>query len=755
MSDEQAAPEATSEPSSEPAGEPATSQSPTAEPATAADDADDTAGRTGNGLGEAGDVPVGGVSNSQQYRDGATAEIVGNQVHGGHLVGATFVGGDQHLSFVQAAAAARLQPGELAKHIREQIESAYVKPEGFEAFQAEIGDRRAVIVRGPAGHGKTAAAIRLLVERRVERILLLRGAAQLDDLIEKIEPGIGYILYDLVDATEFTAHRFNALAASLDEKNSHLFVTVPSDQGLRDDELVEHARLLPPPPDHASIVRELLSWLSRDTGTAPTLDGLDELIEELFSDAAPRRHASELAQVIVRQYTKEGFDLDDVRSYMSARITEDFQNWFDNLPDLDHRCHAIALAAFNGLAYEYVTEALHGLKRRLEPPPHDALAQAQLSRATLRPGDDLGTTRRDRLRTLRAEAAVEWALGPHGTTRVEVVRFRTPGYARRVLHRAWSEFTVQHILLEWLAELSSHRSEAVRVWAATALGMLSTFSFDYVTDTIFTRWAGSRSASLREAVAFALHVPAADTELQPAVFRLVESWYRNGNNRTLQASAARAFGYSLGRHDPNRALAALNTLARIDNLRVSLAVGASLAELCILENAKYAEPILATIKSWNDDEDRTLTAQLAFIVMARGLVMSPVVGATFERSAVTSGRGRRTKPSAGARWPALLYLARDQHRLWIGLADLWYFVLAESNHFADLAMTAMHEWTRLVDRDADARAALAQLLVTITQTDPDLRRLLHEQTLEWSEPGTLNPPLDAIEAIQSALYPES
>ncbi len=76
---------------------------------------------------------------------------------------------------------------------------------------------------------------------------------------------------------------------------------------------------------------------------------------------------------------------------------------------------------------------------------------------------------------------------------VEVVRYQIPGYATRVLHRAWSEFTIQGTMLDWLAELSTSRpADAVRVWAATALGVLSTFSFDYVSDVVLKRWSGHR-----------------------------------------------------------------------------------------------------------------------------------------------------------------------------------------------------------------------------------------------------------------------
>jgi hypothetical protein len=129
------------------------------------------------------------------------------------------------------------------------------------------------------------------------------------------------------------------------------------------------------------------------------------------------------------------------------------------------------------------------------------------------------------------------------------------------------------------AELRTRAVTALRIYAASALGYLSTFAFEQVQQRV-QAWAGSNDWDERHAAAYILGVPAGDDRLRPRVRSLVRGWYRDDNpdRAAYQATAAIAYGTVMAEHEPALALDALDRLAALDhNPEIRFCVGRGLA----------------------------------------------------------------------------------------------------------------------------------------------------------------------------------
>jgi hypothetical protein len=681
---------------------------------------------------------AGNASATHQLRSQAASNLnVGHQFPGGvSAPGANFVAGDMYVQTLVR----EIRPGELPRHIVDAVTEAFVVTAGYTAMTALVKTKPALIMRAAEGRGRKTAAIRVLMDRQVQKVLVLPRDTDLSKLADALEQDVGYLLCDPAETGSVSAHTLNDLTSKLEQVGAHLVVTVALGTGMGDEDVLDSIVELTEWPSHEEVVHSHLRWrLDGRYAAVAALPELKELIDGLDPDG-PLRQAADLARVIAVETNDAGeVDIGRVQTYQAQRGAEDFEIWFDSLPDLEHRCCAIAMAVLNGLPYEYVMAAAKSLYGRLTPPvPVVITGSAGSTQVPLPPHrDPFQHSRRNLLRVLRGRVEEGSLRGEHGLARVETLHYRDTGYAGRIIRRTWSEFALQDVLLDWLADLVAHQAEPVRVWSATALGIVCGQSFEHVAQTVLQRWATSKRPVQREAVAHALHVPAADLALRPLVTQMARGWFADHDKPLAQATSARAYGYSLGRTDPDAALAILHRLASVDDLRISISIGASLAELLIDNDATLAEPILATIIQWLQDHEREGTAHLAFLVLSAG-VLSDVTAAD----------------AASVSWPTLLLLAHERPNLRWGLASIWHHLLANSPYFAEEAENVLREWAHLVDADPLGCSALASLAHSICENNAWVRGHLLLECQSWTDPDEFVTAPHAAAAVHAALASE-
>lgn len=692
---------------------------------------------------------AGNVSERQKLTESANdALMIGSVTHGDTRVSGDYIG----TKVVIGAADATVRPGELPRRFGDAARLAYAGEDALLAAIELHTDRRTLIFCAEPGHGKTTAAVRLLQHRQVTKIMMLRPDQDLEQLHE-LTDNTGYVLCDPPSATGISAHAFNTVSPLLEKHRSHLVVTISDTALLGEEDLLDLTVQLPAPPVPEEVLAKHLDWLLPAQAAALLADDrLTALVAGSFDASTPLRQIGELATIIAAVHRERGtVDFDEVRRLVDQRAEQAFTIWFDRL-DPENRIHAIALAVLNGLPSEFVMEAMRALRRKLDPVTSGLVTNSNATLSLRQPTDPFRTSRQERFAALRATVKADTVRGEHGVTRAQTVRFLDKTYATRVIRRAWSEFSAQRVILDWLGEMVVHPAEPVRIWAATAVGIVATDSFEYVSRTVLDRWAVGDSPRRRAAAAHALHVPMADDELRPVVQRMVRGWVdapfvgEDGDfedtdeaDPRAQATAAKAYGYSLGRDDPDGSLKALHGLALADDIRVAVSIGESLAELVLHDSERLTEPVLATVLTWLTDErteDRAPTGHLAFLIMATSLLTDNAAGA-----------GDGTAPE----WPMLLWLAHHRPTLRYGLAALWRVLLTHSRYFPQAAEDVLYQWARYVEPDPAGCAALAEILRLSCVEDPLLRGYVDAEARDWTEGDVATPTPNATHAVREAI----
>ncbi|WP_157546428.1 hypothetical protein [Hamadaea tsunoensis] len=648
---------------------------------------------------------------------------------------------------VNMATEQTLLPGRLPDAVYLSVKEAFVGDEKDLITAVEqLGAVPTLVVCDQPGRGRLARAVRVLQLMEHATIRVVRAVK---DLKDNVVEGTGYI-YMPADSGVVDMRELDSLGVQLSHAGARLILILPPERITV--ELLEIQIQLPPGPSAMDVLRRHLSWrLAEESAAATTV--VQSMMADFVADDAPLRHAADLAQWIFEARSDNGYDYESVRARVDERTRTAFEIWFDQL-DRESQVFAIALAVLNDLPYEYVVDAARSLRRRVMPPITVLNAGSEGNEIAVRaPADTFQISRRERLTRLHAIVERKDVRGEYGMAPADVIRYRNPAYAPQIIQRAWSQYAAQAQLLDWLRELAVHPAEPVRVWAATAIGILTAESFDYLCETALETWALSKSMYARSAVAHALHVPASDPRLRPHVRKLAATWADAAAmteatdltdddfevDRLAQATAARIYGVTLGRDEPDESLSALRRLAEIDDIRVALAVGESLAEL-LLDRPERAEPILANVLSWLDEdadnEDLAATAHLAFLILATSLVVE-----------VPRAEGAADAFS----WPMLLHLAAEKPALGFGIARIWHYAMSTTRYFPEQADLVLAQWLRQVADDQRAWSPLATLASQICFDDLGLHQHLLTLVETWITDGTLTPSNAAAAAVRDKL----
>ncbi|MEV6692794.1 hypothetical protein AB0M35_15115 [Micromonospora sp. NPDC051196] len=666
----------------------------------------------------------------QQSIENARIKVAGDMVGGDKLV---FALGDAEPAPLQA----------LAAWMSEPVRHAFVAPDGWDSVRSAVGDRRVVVLRADPGHGKVAAAIKMLQsppDRRIfnldRNVDLRRLGHWLENDAKSDDPlphAAGFLLCEPLAWGHVPGWVLQQLETTLEKSDARLVLTVTADAALGDPDLTKYVVTLPPPQKQTTVLAAHLAWsLGRSQDTIERLLTEPELAaftERVFAADRSMKAAADLALMIGQELDGATVDLKRLERRWAERATEDFEIWFGGLPDVQTRCLAIALAVLNGLPYEMVVYAAGHLSDRLDG-PHDG-SEGDHPRPPWR--DPFWATRGELLRLLRARIRTTTVRGPFGSAPAEVMEYVGEDYAAAVLTRVWSEYRIQVPLIRWLLDLADNPSEDVRIWTATALGVFAKQAFDFVHRNAIAPMGIDNKFWLRDVAANALSVPAGSPRMRPLVESVVAGWYGNENNRLGQATAARVWGTALGVHNPDRALNVLERLTTIDDRRVAKGVADSLADLLLADEAGNATRVLRRVGSWLFDDRRALSGTYVFLALAENLTSEPA-------------------GDAGT-WPMLLFIADQRPELRDKLLAMWHRVI-QSGLLADTTARVLARWADLAEADADVRGAFANMLAalpgSVGRFDAVELNLRH-QLSQWLAPDNLQPKMLTAYAVEAEL----
>lgn len=628
--------------------------------------------------------------------------VINGSVHG------SVTGGD-HVAGSAQRRESRLSAGPVDRIRLVRLAATFVEPPGFDDAVAALSRSSLLILRGPAGCGRTAAALRLLHSQCADGVSSLDPdtvlvAAELPAL----RRGHGYIVssapHRLSALTDFAA---DDLRRHLDGADARLVVIADDDAPLRAADLGEWLRTLDTPPRIADVVERRLRWLlapefgeddAADRGAALLADPAAAAeLAELAS--APVRDAELFADELERVATGRAM-LSDVLARRGAAAASRFFERFDNEFDVQTRALTIALAAFNAMPAHEVDRIAGDLADRFAAVGEPAARPARAP---------FGRPQRQRLAEVAAQLVDGEEQTPHGSVATRFARFTSVHFPRRVLTHVWLEHPgARGVLVEWLGELGRDASYTVRIRAGVAVGVLSLVGFDHLRRCVIEPWADSGTVRQRQAVIGALQEPAEDPDLGVIVGRMTKDWLSAHSTPARRRAAAHVLG-SIGAAAPEQALALLRR-ALLSDAALAPTAASSVAQLFLREAVRPL--VLDALLRW--------TASEHLAVRRAGLLAFLSIAA---ESRIDDGRG-------GAPWPAVVWLA--EHGSWSEeMADLLERAL-DDGFTMRRAYAVLGRWVGLAEREPALLSPLARLLaeVVLTSGDPESMRFYMDGWLD-------------------------
>jgi hypothetical protein len=631
--------------------------------------------------------------------------------------------------------------------LSEPVRHAFVDPEGWDHVRTAYRDRRLILLSGHPGHGRVAAAIRLLQTPSNRRIYHLDPDADLHRFPHWLGTGAAggarFLLCYPPGRPPLEGGILRQTATALEQRDARMVITVDSHVVPTDDDVRAFVVPLGRPPSRDGVLASHLRWrLSErpetDAGAADRILASEEMrtfLGDAMPGDAPVRAAANLAAMIDQHFDGIAVDMARLRDRQTDRAVEGVDVWFSGLPDVRTRSLAIALSILNGLSYEQVARAATELSDALDGPPQVVAAAMPMLRPPWR--DPFATTLREHLRTLRARTRLETEPGSFGPTVIEVIEYIDADRPRMVLNHVWHQYQLQRPLLDWLKELATNPHEDIRAYAGTALGVLATYAFDFVYAHALRDMATGDNRWARDVVAYAMRIPARDERLFPLVRRAANRLHGNPLPQA-RATSARIRGLALGPPNASKALEFLDMLALVNDRRVASAIADSLADLLVDDEDGHGPQVLRQVVTWQDDRRRTLTGQYVFHQLAASVITNVDM----------------TKSDAARLdwhvWPELLLLADRRRELRPLLVGAWARVL-NSGTMPARVITALDNWAGLAESYPEVRVAFVRLMVATAATSPRTRAIVLRHATRWDAPDEVFPMPETATAVETAL----
>ncbi|MEU2117181.1 hypothetical protein ABZ567_16350 [Streptomyces sp. NPDC016459] len=579
----------------------------------------------------------------------------------------------------------------------------FVQPDGYDSALTALGERRLLVLTGPSGSGREAAAVNLLAEA-----LALGGADgggachRLLDPASVLAPDweppskdSGYLVAvedGAAGARDFEAlpRRLPAVVAALRAHGCHLVLTGGQDlavavRGDGAESVALHA--LAPVDPVAVLERRVLGHGGAPEARAELRAMLDsEGVVAALREMPAARHAARLAADI-----SAGRDVAAAAAALRDP-SDQVRTWFDRHRNPEAVAFALAAAVLEDSGYLTVAEAAVKLRAALSL-PEPALPDVRFR-------DRLG----DEQQWIRLDAD---GFGPPR------VRFRNAMLGQVVLIYAWTGLDGwREALLTWLRRLLDHSDLEVRARAAVAAGILAWADHHYAVHRFLTTWAASDSWQLRQAAATALGVAGSRDDSAEAVWDLLHGWARGGSSvrqRRLAGTAANTAGGLLGRKAPERAVAVLHDALDRDGdwgTLPSVAWGG----VHLVHQGRAGE-LLDAYLDWSEPQDLSpmVVKSLSAFLFAAGRPYEP------------TGDG----PVDGVSGVPLLLSGLPDHEE--AVAELWARALAR-RPMQEKALLALRDWIDVYAARGGRRTleALNRLLWDISR-----KRGSHRERLLW------------------------
>ncbi|MDL4772811.1 hypothetical protein [Actinomadura xylanilytica] len=506
------------------------------------------------------------------------SEVIAN----GSTFGAGLGEGDGAARGLAMAAAQRPVTGSVSvPEIAEALDH-YVAPACYDEALHALRSEGVVVLAGPEGTGKRAAAISLLRDSTGEGLWALSPTATLETLASRTyNRGAGYVVLDHFEPgprgqggggrqARVAAFDWQRVSGQVREAGAYLVVTTTAvrDAGTGAG-AVRTVRWEPPHPERVLRARLGASVdeavLVQAVEAVPEVWTMTDLVRFAKDVLAVAGSAGGVGDGAVEAMAGEAFRV-AARRQVAA--------WFDGEPTRREVVEITVLAFVLGVGEREFEAYAAGFERVLEghvpvPPPHPAgsapgSAPVQAGAATgtavepapaaepFQPAADALPQRRSGRITPGGLLKLQRHSG--GGTPRRFLAFKNPVQHRFVLAELWDRFdgAFWDAAGEWLDEVAG--DPGTHVVVAKGLALLSFESFDEVETGYLARWAdGGRLPLHQETAVLTLWFMCLDETLAPVALGAATSWVGYGTPRQRRAGAL-AFSGQLGVRYPDEAL---------------------------------------------------------------------------------------------------------------------------------------------------------------------------------------------------------
>lgn len=446
------------------------------------------------------------------------------------------------IGVADSANARRRAVGRLDAGEADAVLASYVEPDCFEETVTALQRDGVVVLVGPPGTGKRAAAVALVatVAGGSEYVVLSPGRSleELSNGRVEFEKGVGYVLLDRMHESPSATADFDwrRVRDTVREHGAHLVVTTVHEMEGRAPESVRHVpwRI----PDVAAVLRVRLT---RAECGPETVERAVRLMPA----------GCRIAEVVAAaDRIGRGAEPDVVWTEYGSSAAAPVRDWFAQERCPQEWAEATTLAFVTGAGFrdfETCQEKLeHWVAPAFPPPVDDQAAAAAARRAT---------DRRLSLSRNTLVAVEERKSG--GLTRSALV-FQHPQYRLWVLQELWNlrSTTYWNGVRDWLTELlrRGRPSLATQLSVAQGLALLTQSAFDEVADNYLHPWASGVAGPAGQTTAtLVLHCMCLDESLAAVALGVARDWARSPDPQ-LRSMATAAFSGALGVRFPTDAV---------------------------------------------------------------------------------------------------------------------------------------------------------------------------------------------------------
>lgn len=649
-----------------------------------------------------------------EKRIGDTIPSITNITNIETVLGGVSQSGSANVSFAGSNNTSR-QSGKFTVGTVNRIQSIYVPPPKYAQVFSALKEKCIVILQGKRRIGKVASALHLLSELvKSDKISEIDLSLEVQELKSfNFEPNEGYLIDSLTQPSESDTNLLEDISRRLqlpDNKRSYLVITV-NEQIILPQEFSRYVVNWNDLPDKSQVFDNHLKWYAPDCYDQALAVSKDSdiklLLEEKESNLPPEIDA--LSDLIC-QVAKGTIEIEQVSERLTFKATQKIKGWFDSNQSTEVRAFMIALATLNKNRFYDIDNASRLLYAKIVPFLDEETETEKL---------DFWKSHQKQLEQVLAHSVHGIEQTHFGSSSVELIEFVNRKHQRLVLQHIWSEFyTLRPIFINWLAELSQHEDFNVRASVASCAGILSEYDFRLLLSTLITPWAKHNSIGLRMLAAFALGVPAWNSESAPKVLSLLRSWSKGGNFQMRQ-TAAMACGGWFGVRFPESAIANLKEIAERGRGRQHPIVQNSMLNLFESGHVSpelyhlYSE-VLVAFQAWSDDRHNNPLKDLALdtflIIATESKVKSPPYG----------------KP-----WPTLLWLVAEDGSNEKQVATLLSRCVNTQSTKQD-ALNAINQWIKAVTDDKRLARPMLKIIKRLV-TRQGNRELLVYYLEMWSE----------------------